>query len=181
MPVLVVAATRREARYVPADMPLLVTGVGKTAAAVATCRALAAYGDPGAVEVVNIGTAGALRAGLSGLVEPAVVVNHDVNVALGLLGYPPQRIDLPAGDADVVLATGDTFVTDVAVRDRLAREAHLVDMEGYAIAYAAQAFGASVRLVKHISDNADEGALEWPALVDASARVLGAWVQTHLG
>ena len=52
--------------------------------------------------------------------------------------------------ADVVLATGDTFVTDVAVRDQLARDAHLVDMEGFAIAYAAASFGASVRLVKHV-------------------------------
>ena len=181
MPVLVIAATRREARYVPAGMPLLVTGVGKTAAAVSTCRALAAYGDPSAVEVVNIGTAGALRDGLTGLFHPGVVVNHDVKLALGLLGYPPQRIDLGCGAADVVLATGDTFVTDVAVRDRLAQDAHLVDMEGFAIAYAAASFGASVRLVKHVSDNADEGALEWPALVDTSARVLGAWVEEHLG
>lgn len=180
MPVLVIAATRREARYVPAGMPLLVTGIGKTNAAVATCRALAAYGDPAAVEVVNIGTAGALRDGLTGLFEPAAVVNHDVNVALALLGYPAQRIELGTGGEGVVLATGDTFVTDVHVRGRLAQEAHLVDMEGYAIAHAARSFGASVRLIKHVSDNADEGALDWPALVDSSARVLGTWVQEHL-
>ena len=43
------------------------------------------------------------------------------------------------GGSEIVLATGDVFVTDPAVRDRLAERAHLVDMEGYAVAYAARA------------------------------------------
>ena len=34
----------------------------------------------------------------------------------------------------MVLATGDTFVTDEATRARLATRANLVDMEGYAVA-----------------------------------------------
>jgi hypothetical protein len=38
-----------------------------------------------------------------------------------------------------------------------------------------------VRLVKHVSDAADESALEWPALVDRSARVLGEWLVHHGG
>jgi adenosylhomocysteine nucleosidase len=33
-----------------------------------------------------------------------------------------------------------------------------------------------VRLVKHISDNADETALGWPAMVERSARALGEWL-----
>ena len=36
--------------------------------------------------------------------------------------------------------------------------------------------GVPVRLVKHVSDSADEGAHDWPSLVDASAVVLGAWL-----
>ena len=75
-----------------------------------------------------------------------------------------------------MLATGDVFVTDPLVRTRLAGVASLVDMEGYAVAYACRQFGVPVRLVKHVSDNADEGALDWPAMVDASARVLGEWL-----
>ena len=70
MHTLVVAATAAEAAHVPADLPLVVTGMGKTAAAVATTRALAAYNDVSRLTVVNIGTAGALRDGLSGLYEP---------------------------------------------------------------------------------------------------------------
>jgi hypothetical protein len=37
-----------------------------------------------------------------------------------------------------------------------------------------------VRVVKHVSDSADEAALDWPALVDASAKVLGQWVSDYV-
>jgi nucleoside phosphorylase len=66
------------------------------------------------------------------------------------------------------------------VRTRLAAQADLVDMEGYAVAYAARSFGVPVRLVKHVSDNADAGALDWPTLVDRSARALGEWLAASL-
>lgn len=172
-----VAATAAEAAYVPAGLPVVVTGLGKTAAAVATTRALAEHGSPAGLTVVNIGTAGSLRDGVTGLHEPGVVLNHDLNAdAIRALGYDPEeRLVLPEG-SDLVLATGDVFVTDPAVRARLAAQASLVDMEGYAVAYACRRFGVAVRLVKHVSDNADEGAMEWPDLVDASARALGEWL-----
>lgn len=175
---LVVSATAAEARYVPDDLPVVITGMGKTAAAVATARALASYGLLEGLTVLNIGSAGALRDGLAGLFEPRVVLNHDLSAdALRALGADPQeRLDLGVGD-DLVLATGDVFVTDPVVRARLAERASLVDMEGYAVAYAARSFGVQVRLAKHVSDNADQSALDWPALVDASARELGAWVE----
>lgn len=173
--ILVVAATRAEAAHVPSGLETVITGLGKTAAAVATTRALAGR-DLEDLVVVNLGTAGALREGLAGLHEVGVVVNHDINAeAVRALGYDPRE-RLTVGASEVVLASGDLFVTDPAVRDRLAREAHLVDMEGYGVAFACQSFGVPVRLVKHVSDNADEGALDWPALVDRSARELGAWV-----
>jgi nucleoside phosphorylase len=178
---LIVSATRAEAAYVPDGFEVVVTGLGKTAAATATARALAAIPDRSDVVVVNIGTAGALRDDLTGLHEPGTVLNHDINAAaIRALGYDPEeRLVLEQGD-DTVLATGDVFVTDPAVRARLAGDAHLVDMEGYAVAYAARQFGVPVRLVKHVSDNADASALDWPRLVDASARVLGDWVRANL-
>jgi hypothetical protein len=52
---LVVAATRAEAAYVPRDLPVVVTGIGRTAAAVATTRALVGM-DPARTLVVNVGT-----------------------------------------------------------------------------------------------------------------------------
>ena len=178
---LVVCATAAEAVHLPADLPLVVTGMGKTAAAVATARALAAYDDVAGLTVLNVGSAGALRPGLTGVFEPGVVLNHDLSAeAIRALGHDPQeRIEV--GESDVVLATGDVFVSDPAVRDALAERAHLVDMEGYAVAYAARAAGVPVRLVKHVSDAADEGALEWASLVDASARALGERVRELVG
>jgi adenosylhomocysteine nucleosidase len=177
---LVVAATAAEAAHVPPDLPLVVTGMGKTAAAVATARALAAYDDVAGLTVVNIGTAGALRDGLTGLHEPGVVINHDINAdVVRSLGYDPEE-RLVVGESGVVLATGDVFVTDPLVRDRLALTAHLVDMEGYAVAFAARSFGVPVRLVKHVSDEADESAMDWPSRVEASAVVLGRWLAEWL-
>lgn len=178
---LVVSATRAEAAHVPAGLPVVITGIGKTAAATAVTRAVLEAGREGGREdlvVVNIGTAGALRPGLEGLFVPGRVVNHDISAeALRALSYDPRdELEVDGGDG-TVLATGDTFVTDPLVRDRLAGRAHLVDMEGYAVAFACDALGVPVRLIKHVSDQADAGAMDWPQLVDASARVLGEWLR----
>ena len=174
MSVLVVAATQSEAAHVPTGLTVLITGVGKTQAAVATSLALAVGGI---TEVVNIGSAGALRPGLVGLHEIGRVLNHDLSYeVIRSFGADPQEWLVLAQAATTVLATGDVFVTDPEVRDRLAVLADLVDMEGYAVAYAARAAGVPVRLVKHVSDNADADSLSWPELVDASARELGKWL-----
>jgi adenosylhomocysteine nucleosidase len=180
---LIVAATRAEVAHVPAGLEVLVTGIGKTAAATALARHLAVRSDLADLEVVNLGTAGGLHDGLSaesGLYEIGTVLNHDINAdAIRALGYDPRE-RLVVGPGETVLASGDVFVTDPAVRARLAEQAQLVDMEGYAVAYVAQELGVPVRLVKHVSDNADEGAREWASLVDRSARILGDWAATHL-
>jgi adenosylhomocysteine nucleosidase len=177
---LVVAATEVEAAHVPAGVAVLVTGIGKTAAAAALARALASDDDVAGLEVVNIGTAGALHDHHEGLFEPGVVLNHDLNAdAIRALGFDPHE-RLRCGPGDLVLATGDVFVTDPVVRARLAERADLVDMEGYAVVYVAQQFGVPVRVVKHVSDRADERAMDWPTLVDHSARALGAWVSEHV-
>ena len=170
---LVVVATEAEAEHVPAGMRLVVTGLGKTAAAVVTTQAVLQERPS---RIVNIGSAGALRDGLTGLFEIGTVVNHDMNGdAIRALGYDPlDRLEL--GASGTVLASGDVFVTDPEVRSRLASYAHLVDMEGYAVAYAARHLGVPATLVKHVSDNADESALDWVDVVAASAEALGEWL-----
>ncbi len=177
---LVVAATRAEAAHVPAGLSLVVTGLGKTAAAAATAEALATT-DVDGLTVVNIGTAGSLRPGLAGLFLPSTVLNHDLSAeVVRALGYDPQELlTVPDGDG-TVLATGDTFVTERAVRERLAETAHLVDMEGYAVVYACRRRGVPVRLVKHVSDDADEQAMAWPDLVEHSAAELGRWLRREV-
>ncbi|MFL6160166.1 MAG: nucleosidase [Marmoricola sp.] len=177
---LVVAATRAEAAYLPEGLPLVVTGMGKTQAAVATTRALA-QADRTDLTVLNVGTAGSLRDGQRGIFRPGTVLNHDISAdAVRALGADPRELlAIPGGDG-TVLASGDVFVTDPVVRDALAARAHLVDMEGYAVALACAELGVPVELVKHVSDDADESALDWPSRVDASARELGAWVSARI-
>ncbi|ADB32082.1 purine or other phosphorylase family 1 [Kribbella flavida DSM 17836] len=177
---LVVSAIAGEAKYVPGNLPVVITGIGKTAAAVATARALAGM-DTSDLVVLNVGTTGALRDGLTGVFLPSEVVNHDVNAdAIRALGLDPREsIAIDGGDG-TVLASGDVFVTDPVLRARLAERAHLVDMEAYGVAFACREYGVPVRLVKHVSDSADESAMDWPALVDASAKVLGEWVRAQL-
>jgi len=177
---LVVSAVAGEARYVPEGVPVVVSGIGKTAAAVATSRALGER-DTRDLVVLNVGTTGALRDGMAGLYLPSQVINHDINAdAVRALGIDPQETLQVEGGDGTVLASGDVFVTDPAVRARLAERAHLVDMEAYGVVYACREYGVPVRVVKHVSDSADESALDWPALVDASAKVLGEWVTAYV-
>lgn len=175
--ILVVAATKGEAAHVPERYETVITGIGKVAAAVAVTEALAAYPAGARPLVVNIGTAGALHAHHGGLFVPSTAINHDISSEiLRSLGHPVRDVlAVPDGDG-TVLATGDAFVSDAEVRDALAARADLVDMEGFAIAFAAARLGAACRLVKHVSDHADESALDWPAQVDESARVLATWL-----
>jgi adenosylhomocysteine nucleosidase len=177
MTVLVVVATRAEAAHIPDGLRVVITGLGKTAAAVVTTRAIL---DERPSHVVNVGSAGALRDGLAGTFEIGTVVNHDMNAeAVRALGFDPRE-ELSIGAGDIVLASGDTFVTQPAVRERLAVRAHLVDMEGYAIAYACQELGVPLRMVKHVTDHADEASMEWPDAVPRCARALGEWLERNL-
>lgn len=175
--ILVVAATEAEAAHVPAHYETVITGIGKVQAAVAVTEALARYRRGTAPVVVNIGTAGALHRHHGGLYVPSAVINHDISSeVLRSLGHPVEdSLELAEGDG-TILATGDTFVSDAQVRDALAARADLVDMEGFAVAFAAARLGAPCRLVKHVSDHADETALDWPTRIDASARQLAQWL-----
>ena len=67
-------------------------------------------------------------------------------------------------------------LTEQELNDALSARADLVDMEGFAVAYAARRMGARCRLVKHVSDRADDSALDWPQQVDRSAQELARWL-----
>ena len=152
-------------------------------AAVAVAAVLASS-RPAAV--INLGTAGGLHDGLRGVHEVHTVMQHDFDNAVlrdlvdrdyGL----PIRLDSDDETARLILATGDRFVADRNVRSSLARDAHLVDMEGYAVAWAARAAEVSVRLIKLVSDDAGEGAgRTWAETVGEHSRELSRWVRGEL-
>lgn len=178
---LIVAAVEEEAARLDDRFPVLITGMGKVNAATALAVTLS-HGEPPS-EIVNLGTAGALKEGFHGLHVISRVLQHDLDTTLlhtlsGRVYGAPLTVSKAPGPT---LATGDTFVTDPAVRDRLAEEADLVDMEGYAVVAVARRLGVPVRLVKYVSDQADESAgTTWPQAVDHAAGILAGWVATHL-
>ncbi|WP_414167302.1 nucleosidase [Streptoverticillium reticulum] len=180
---LLVLAVKEEAAHLDGTLPVLLTGMGKVNAATALATALARGPKPSSI--VNLGTAGALTAGWAGSTqEIAVVIQHDLDTDLlhtltgDTFGGP---IKLAGSGTGPTLATGDTFVSESAARERLAARADLVDMEGYALASVAEQAGVPIRLVKHVSDEADEGAARsWRESVDNCARVLAAWARTNL-
>ncbi|AUG80052.1 nucleoside phosphorylase [Kitasatospora sp. MMS16-BH015] len=174
---LLVVAVEEEAAHLGDALPVLLTGIGKVNAASALATVLARGDRPAGI--VNLGTAGALRPGLAGTHEIATVIQHDLDTAVlhqltgRTYGAPVTLHEGPG----LTLATGDLFVSDEDARERLARSADLVDMEGYAVATVAQRAGVPVRLVKHVSDEAGAGAdRTWREAVDGCAKLLAEWV-----
>ncbi|GAA2601194.1 nucleosidase [Winogradskya consettensis] len=178
---LLVMAVHLEAEALASDLPVLLTGMGKVNAALAVATVLARGPHPS--EIINLGTAGGLRPGLTGTHTIGTVLQHDLDSdallrITGILTGPPLLVGDPDGPT---LATGDSFIADEVTRDRLAVHASLVDMEGYAVAAAAQAAGVPVRLVKHVSDDASEQAgRTWQQSVAECAKSLAAWVAENV-
>ncbi|MFC9392851.1 nucleosidase [Streptomyces sp. NPDC057027] len=177
---LFVLAVKEEAQFLDTELPVLLTGMGKVNAATALASVLGRGPKPSGI--VNLGTAGALRPGWTGTHVVGTVVQHDLDGELlatltgETYGAP---LTLPDG-GDVVLATGDTFVSDEAARARLAVRAPLVDMEGYALATAAGLAGVPLRIVKHVSDEAGDGAARtWRESVAECARALADWAEAN--
>ncbi|WP_405019531.1 nucleosidase [Kitasatospora sp. NBC_00070] len=175
---LIVVAVEEEAAHLGDSLPVLLTGVGKVNASVALATVLARGERP--AEILNLGTAGALRPGWEGTHEIGRVLQHDLDtpVLRALTGRTygaPIELDVAGGP---VLATGDLFVSDPVARDRLAGQADLVDMEGYAIATVARRAEVPLRLIKHVSDEAGTGAdRTWRESVDSCAKHLAGWLR----
>ena len=66
-------------------------------------------------------------------------------------------------------------------RNRLADRAHLVDMEGYALAAAASEAGVPIEIVKTVTDYTDESAGgSWRDNAAKAARSLADWAAQNL-
>jgi adenosylhomocysteine nucleosidase len=182
---LLVAALESELQAFPAELPgfdRLVTGPGKLMAAFGLTRALDARDAAGQYdEIVVVGTAGAISEEVeSGIYDVASAIQHDVQDLDGVVG---QHVSLPArvetGRDGVTIATGDIFVDDV---DAVARIGSLggvlVDMETFAFVWVAQQFGVPIRVLRVVSDRAQDGATQvWGDVVAACSAQLWDFVQ----
>ena len=177
---LLVAAHPSELVAFEPDLPgfdRLLTGVGKIPAAYALTRALDAKDYD---EIVVVGTAGAIDPELeSGVHEISAAIQHDVKGLDGVVGqhvWLPARVELAT--SGVTIATGDHFIDDaeavIAIR---ALEARMVDMESYALAWVAQQFDVPIRILRAVSDRAQDGATdEW----DDAALVCSEWLRASI-
>ncbi|MCR2764551.1 nucleoside phosphorylase [Microbacterium sp. zg.B48] len=196
---LLVAALESELVAFPPVLPgfdRLVTGPGKLQATFALTRALDAARYE---QIVVVGTAGAVDERLDAAVyEVDAAIQHDVTDIDGIVGQHvslPVRVELVPVQADagasqaeharefVTIATGDSFVDDsAAVAGIRLLGAGLVDMETYAYAWVAERFGVPIRVLKAVSDRAEDDALtDWRTTVAACSAQLRERVRADYG
>jgi len=135
---------------------LIITGIGKSNAAMSTALALSAKDYDG---VLNLGAAGALKAGISrGDIFSVKKITEPDRPKIktgGLRITFPEKEDTYRGKT---LATRDRAAIDKDDRDSLSKIADIVDMEGAAILQACKKFGKNCKMIKFISDSiADNG------------------------
>ena len=182
------------------------SGVGKVNAALCT-QILA---DSFAVtHIINTGVAGSLNASLDigDILISADALHHDVDAVI--FGYRPGEVpqlgirEFPADqalaqtakdacekvnpDIHAVLGrvvSGDQFISDKAVKERLIREfqGDCTEMEGASIAQGAYLNGIPFVIIRAISDKADDSAqIDYPIFEAAAAKHSAALVREMAG
>ncbi len=136
---------------------VVVSGIGKDNAAAATQLALSEFQPR---EIINFGVAGGLRRTMKvgEIYEVRAAIEYDFDLAelnqtaVGVLNERKER-EIPIGDGDEVLGTGDRFSNDEGEAAALLEMGiGLRDMEGAAIAHVCETAGARMRCVKCVSD-----------------------------
>ena len=135
------------------EVLLLVSGIGKTNAAMATAYLCTAFNP---VEIFNLGAAGAARFGyglgeifhIHEVVEPD---RPDLKTGKPCFHQP----DLMEGFKTAKLATSDRAILDPINRQAIARNADLLDMEGASVVQTCRKFESRCFLFKFVSDTPD--------------------------
>lgn len=176
---LLVAAAAAELQAFPdeiAGFERLVTGIGKLRAAVVLTQAL----ERGSYEeIVVVGTAGCVDEALAaGVHDIGRTIQHDVQDLAGVVGAHvtlPSVIELERDG--LTIATGDSFVDDSTVVATVrGLGASLIDMESFAFAWVASEYGVPLRIVRVVSDSAEDGATElWDQVVARCSDELWEW------
>ena len=133
------------------------TGVGKVNATYNLTKLIQEHKPS---EVINYGTAGAIKKGLSGIVEVTKFYQRDMDVR-GLLDL--KLGETPFDDLNEIInfnggyscGSGDSFVNK-----QIEMDLDLVDMEAYALAKVCYLYDIPFISFKYITDGADEQAHE---------------------
>ena len=163
------------------DVVMTVSGEGKVNAALCAEAMILLYAP---TLLINTGVAGALSATLRvpDIAVARAVKEHDYDISP--LGYRKGEVLFPGGSAlafeadacfadavlraakelgvhaeDGVIVSGDSFIADAAVKERLVREFDGIacEMEGGAIGHVAYLNGIPFGVIRAISDTADDG------------------------
>jgi adenosylhomocysteine nucleosidase len=134
-------------------------------------------------EVLVLGTAGSVGGTLPlGIYDIASAIQWDVSDLNGEVGKSmvvPAKVD--TGREGVVIATGDKFVQNQAETDVIVSlGGSMVDMETYVYIWIAQQYGVPIRVVKAVSDSAEDGAIfDWRTRVTECSAELWDWFHTN--
>lgn len=155
---IIVAALDSETPNLEQFAPVVHTGVGKLNAAIKLYEAILFYKPD---LVVNYGTAGTVS-GKTGLLKIDTFVQRDMDVrGLGIpRGVTPFENDekLP-GAKGIVLASGDSFVTDSDLHlEGLDIAVDLIDMEAFALHKVCEHHDIAFNCYKYVTDSTDEEA-----------------------
>ena len=113
-------------------------------------------------EIINYGTAGAIKKELSGIVECTKFYQRDMDVS-ALMDF--KIGETPFDDINEIILSSDGFscgTGDSFVTGPIPIKVDVVDMEAYALAKICKLEKIKFKCFKFISDNADESAsLDW--------------------
>jgi len=181
MKYIIVTALKDEAEGLEKYAPVVHTGIGKINACIKMYEALIKYQPQ---KVINYGTAGGIKK-LQGLHKVAHFVQSDMDVR-GLdfpRGITPLMGEELHEKSGVVLATGDSFITDAKKQlEGLDIEIDMVDMEAYALKRVCEHHGIAFESYKFISDDADADAgSDWKNSVKKGTQLFADMLNKEFG
>ena len=140
-------------QFMKDNIRLVISGVGKTDAAIATTYCCTKY-NPSCI--INLGAAGATNAtySLGTILHVRKIVEHD-RPQFPFQKPHSHKPDTLKGFPITTLATGDRPIVDPKERNAVSKYANLVDMEAAAIVQTCRTFKTKCYVFKYVSDTPD--------------------------
>jgi len=179
---IIVAALEQETPGLENFAPVVHTGIGKVNASIRLYEAILRY-QPDLV--INYGTAGSVS-GNAGLLKVETFIQRDMDVrGLGFKrGITPFEENKTLPDVKgIVLASGDSFVTDSASQlEGLDITVDLIDMEAFALNKVCEHHDTQFDCYKHVTDNTDDEASDdWNENIAKGAKLFADILESDYG